>query len=93
MGFAINAAGSNLGTVAVPALGGLLMVTFGWRSTLALFGLVGAIAGAALLALLEDHRAQVHGGSERTQVRTELWALLKQRDAVLLLLSHVIGAG
>ena len=93
LGFAVNTAGANLGTVAVPVLGGLLMVTFGWRSTLALFGLVGAIVGAVLMALLDDHGAQAHDGAARAKVRTELWALLHQRDAVLLLLSHVIGAG
>ena len=93
MGFAINAAGSNLGTVAVPALGGLLMATFGWRNTLALFGLVGVIVGALIIALLDDYRAQVRDDAQRAKVRTELWALLQQRDAVLLLLSHVMGAG
>ena len=93
LGFAVNTAGANLGTVAVPVLGGLLMVTFGWRSTLALFGLVGAIVGAVLMVLLDDHGAQARDGAARAKVRTELWALLHQRDAVLLLLSHVIGAG
>ena len=69
------------------------MVTFGWRSTLALFGLVGAMVGAVLMVLLDDHGAQARDGAARAKVRTELWALLHQRDAVLLLLSHVIGAG
>ena len=93
LGFAVNTAGANLGTVAVPVLGGLLMVTFGWRSTIALFGLVGAIVGAVLMVLLDDHGAQARDGAARAKVRTELWVLLHQRDAVLLLLSHVIGAG
>ena len=93
LGFALNTAGANLGTVAVPVLGGLLMVTFGWRSTLALFGLVGALVGAVIIALLDDHRAPMRDGTARAKVGPELWALLTQRDAVLLLLSHVIGAG
>ena len=76
LGFALNTAGANLGTVAVPALGGLLIATFGWRSTLALFGLVGALVGVALIALLDDPRAQKRDGTARAKVGTELWALL-----------------
>ena len=53
LGFALNTAGANLGTVAVPALGGLLIATFGWRSTLALFGLVGALVGVMLMVCSE----------------------------------------
>jgi MFS transporter, FSR family, fosmidomycin resistance protein len=93
LGFALNTAGANLGTVAVPALGGLLMATFGWRSTLALFGLVGAFVGVMLMAILNDDQAQGRDRAARPKVGTELWALLTQRDALLLLVSHVIGAG
>jgi MFS family permease len=93
LGFALNTAGANLGTVAVPALGGLLMVALGWRNTLVLFGLVGVIVGALLMALLDERQARGRDGAGRPAVGPELWGLLKQRDAVLLLLSHVIGAG
>jgi MFS family permease len=93
LGFALNTAGANLGTVAVPALGGLLIATFGWRSTLALFGLVGALVGVALIGLLRDDQVQERDGAAREKVGTELWALLSQRDALLLLVSHVIGSG
>jgi MFS family permease len=93
LGFAINAASSNLGTVAVPMLGGLLIAALGWRSTVALFGLVGAMVGALLVVLLHDHRERARYSQGTAAVGPELWALLKQRDALLLLLSHVIGAG
>jgi DHA2 family methylenomycin A resistance protein-like MFS transporter len=52
LALAINAAGSNLGTVAVPLLGGFLIATLGWRSTLILFGLPGVLIGLLLLTLL-----------------------------------------
>jgi MFS family permease len=51
------------------------------------------VVGALLIALLDEPRAQQRDGAGRTPVGPELWALLHQRDAVLLLLSHVIGAG
>jgi MFS transporter, FSR family, fosmidomycin resistance protein len=93
LGFALNTAGANLGTVAVPALGGLLIAAFGWRSTLALFGLVGTLVGVMLMVVLNDSQDQGRGSVARPKVSTELWTLLTQRDALLLLVSHVIGAG
>ena len=65
LGFALNTAGANLGTVAVPVLGGLLIVAFGWRSTLALFGLVGTLVGAMLMVVLNDPRAPGRGSVAR----------------------------
>jgi MFS transporter, FSR family, fosmidomycin resistance protein len=93
LGFALNTAGANLGTVAVPALGGLFIAAFGWRSTLALFGLVGTLVGVMLMVVLNDSQDQGRGSVARPKVGTELWTLLTQRDALLLLVSHVIGAG
>jgi MFS transporter, FSR family, fosmidomycin resistance protein len=93
LALAINAAGSNLGTVAVPLLGGFLIATLGWRSTLILFGLPGVLIGILLLALLEENRGNTQQSQPATKLGTEVWALLKHRDALLLLASHVIGAG
>jgi FSR family fosmidomycin resistance protein-like MFS transporter len=93
LALAINAAGSNLGTVAVPLIGGFLIATLGWRSTLMLFGLPGMLIGILLLTLLEEHRGDHHQGQQAAKLGTEVWALLKHRDAVLLLTSHVLGAG
>jgi FSR family fosmidomycin resistance protein-like MFS transporter len=93
LALAINAAGSNLGTVAVPLLGGFLIATLGWRSTLVLFGLPGVLIGILLLSLLEESRGNQHQGQSRVRLGTEVWGLLKHRDALLLLASHVIGAG
>jgi MFS family permease len=46
LALAIDAASSNLGTVAVPLIGGISIATLGWRSALALFGLRGILIGA-----------------------------------------------
>jgi MFS family permease len=93
LALAINAAGSNLGTVAVPLLGGFLIATLGWRSTLILFGLPGVLIGVLLLSVLEEHRSTDREGQPGGALGAEVWALLTHRDALLLLASHVIGAG
>jgi MFS family permease len=93
LALAINAAGSNLGTVAVPLLGGLLIATFGWRSTLYMFGLLGVGVGALVVGLLQDHRGYTRQSQGTAQIWSEVWTLLRHRDALLLMGSHVIGAG
>jgi MFS transporter, FSR family, fosmidomycin resistance protein len=93
LALAINAAGSNLGTVAVPLIGGFLIATLGWRSTLVVFGLPGMLIGLLLVGLLEEHRPRDQQGLRAAGIGAEVWALLKHREALLLLTSHVIGAG
>lgn len=93
LALAINAAGSNLGTVAVPLLGGLMIVSFGWRSTIALFGLVGIVVGALIIGMLEDYREQSRARQSTGNLRAELLGLLHHRDALLLLLANILGAG
>jgi MFS family permease len=90
---AINAASSNLGTVAVPLTGGFLIATLGWRATSVLFGLPGVLIGLFLIGLLEENRPGHHQGPRAAGVGTEIWVLLRHRDALLLLTSRVIGAG
>ena len=93
LALAINAAGSNLGTVAVSLLGGFLIATLGWRSALIVFGLPGVLIGVLLLSVLEEHRSTDREGQPGGALGAEVWALLRHRDALLLLASHVIGAG
>jgi predicted MFS family arabinose efflux permease len=77
----------------VPLLGGFLIATLGWRSTLILFGLPGVLIGVLLLSVLEEHRSTDREGQPGGALGAEVWALLTHRDALLLLASHVIGAG
>ena len=93
LALAINAAGSNLGTVAVPLLGGWLIAVFGWRSTLFMFGLLGVVVGALVVGLFEDSRGRQRDSQGLANIWGEVWALLRHRDALLLMISHVIGAG
>jgi FSR family fosmidomycin resistance protein-like MFS transporter len=93
LALAINAAGSNLGTVAVPLIGGILIASFGWRSTLVLFGALGMVMGSLLVWLLKEHREERRTGQSAAKLGAEVWTLLKHRDALLLLTSHVLGAG
>lgn len=93
LALAINSASSNLGTVAVPLVGGFLIATLGWRSTLFLFGVPGMLMGVLLLGLLEENGDKRRAGQGLPKIGGEVWALLKQRDILLLLASHVIGAG
>jgi MFS family permease len=90
---AINSAGSNLGTVAVPLIGGFLIATLGWRSTLVVFGLLGAMVGALLMVFLHEKERRQSTGQGVAPISGEIWAFLKHRDALLLMASHVIGAG
>jgi MFS family permease len=93
LALAINAAGSNLGTVAVPLVGGLMIASLGWRSTLMLFGLLGVVMGTLLIVLLQENGGQGRQGQSTARLSGEIWALLKHRDALLLMASHIIGAG
>jgi MFS transporter, FSR family, fosmidomycin resistance protein len=93
LALAINAAGSNLGTVAVPLLGGLLIATIGWRHTLLLWGLLGVGVGALVVGFLNEQQRTTRDNQGMAKIWGEVWALLRHRDALLLMASHVIGAG
>lgn len=55
--------------------------------------MAGILVGILLLCLLEDHRGTNHQTQGAAKLGAEVWALLKHRDALLLLTSQVIGAG
>jgi MFS transporter, FSR family, fosmidomycin resistance protein len=95
-GFAISAhiSGGNVGTIAVPFLGGALLAALGWPMTLILFGIPAIIAGMLIaLFVREDgrsYRREVRAaGSPRGQVR----AVVGRSDLRLILGASLVAAG
>ena len=94
-GFAISAhiAGGNVGTVIGGVFGAGLIATFGWRSTVLIFGLPAvAIALAILLLVREtgtDRAAAVAHGSVRDAYRR----ILRIRDLLWVYVASVLGGG
>ena len=95
-GFAISAriSGGNVGTIAVPFIGGALLATIGWNATLAVFGIPSLVVGVLILWLVRedrgDHRAEVRAaGSFWFQVR----AVLARRDLMTILSASLVSAG
>jgi MFS family permease len=95
-GFAISAhiSGGNVGTIAVPFVGGALLATVGWQATLALFGLPALLVGALIAVMVrEDGRARRHAAREAGSVRQQLRSVLGRRDLRLILGAALIAAG
>ena len=95
-GFAISThiAGGNLGTVAVPFIGGALLAAVGWNTTLLLFGLPPLLVGVLILWFIrEDHQAYRRearaSGSWLGQVRQ----VLRRGDLMRILGAAVVSAG
>lgn len=95
-GFAISThiAGGNLGTVAVPFIGGALLAAVGWNATLLLFGLPPLLVGVLILWFIrEDHQAYRRearaSGSWLGQVRQ----VLRRGDLMRILGAAVVSAG
>jgi FSR family fosmidomycin resistance protein-like MFS transporter len=95
-GFAISThiAGGNVGTVAVPFIGGALLAAVGWNTTLLLFGLPPLVVGVLILWFIrEDHQAYRRearaSGSWLDQVRQ----VLRRGDLMRILGASVVSAG
>lgn len=89
----LHVVGGNIGTVAVPILGVLLLSTIGWRATL--FALaVPAFVLTIALAFLIDERRETSGVSHKTATptRTLLRQILSSRTVLLIVLASMIGA-
>lgn len=95
-GFAISThiAGGNVGTVLVPFVGGALLATVGWNTTLLLFGIPPLVVGLLVLWFVrEDHkayRAEARAsGSWWSQVRL----VLHRGDLMKILAAAMVAAG
>jgi MFS family permease len=95
-GFAISAhiSGGNVGTIAVPFVGGALLATVGWQATLALFGVPALLVGALIAwRVREDGRSYRAAAREAGSVREQLRSVLGRRDLRLILGAALIAAG
>jgi MFS family permease len=94
-GFAISAhiAGGNLGTVAVPLLGALLIASVGWRWTVVLFGLPGVAVAVAMWLLVAESGADRAAARAYGSLRSAFAAVLRDRNLVLVYLSAMLGGG
>lgn len=95
-GFAISThiAGGNVGTVLVPFIGGALLATVGWNTTLFLFGLPPLVVGVLVLRYVrEDHQAYRRearaSGSWAGQVRQ----VLGRGDLMRIMAAAMVSAG
>jgi MFS family permease len=95
-GFAISAhiSGGNVGTIAVPFVGGALLAAFGWQVTLALFGIPALAVGLLIaVAVREDQAAYRRRARASGSVRSQLQTVLARRDLRLILGASLIAAG
>jgi MFS family permease len=98
-GFAISAhiSGGNVGTIAVPFVGGALLATVGWQATLALFGLPALLVGGLIAWRVredrEDGRSYREAAREAGSVREQLRSVLGRSDLRLILGAALIAAG
>ncbi|HJT63744.1 MAG TPA: MFS transporter [Candidatus Limnocylindria bacterium] len=95
-GFAISThiAGGNVGTILVPFIGGALLATVGWNTTLLLFGIPPLVVGGLVLWFVREdttayRREARASGSWAGQVR----AVLGRSDLMRILAAALVSAG
>jgi len=89
----LHVVGGNIGTVAVPVVGAVLLVVVGWRVTLFLLA-VPAFMLALALAILIDEKKEDTAQRQRAAAPTGhiLRRILSNRTILLIMLASVIGA-
>ncbi len=95
-GFALAAhvSGGNVGTVLVPLLGGLVIATLGWRSTMFIFAAIAALVGLMMILYLNEPAAS--DDSSKTSSHgsmDEIKKIFANRNIRLIFLASVIAAG
>ena len=91
---AVNFAGGNVGTLAVPLVAVALLGAVGWQTTLWLFAIPGIVVGLLLMVLLDD-RGRAH---PRSEIGFSPWSQVReihQNRTVMMLIgaSSIAGAG
>jgi FSR family fosmidomycin resistance protein-like MFS transporter len=104
-GFALAAhvAGGNVGTLLIPAIGGVLIAHFGWQPTLMLFALPGVVVGSLVVFLVREpmivpqERVAEALSPARPSDNTPLWLRLlgplRHRAVLVIILASIIAAG
>jgi MFS family permease len=95
-GFAISVhiAGGNVGTILVPFIGGAMLLSLGWQTTLALFGIPAIVMGVLIAIFVrEDHAAYRRAARESGSVRQHLREVIGRRDLRLILAASLVAAG
>ena len=95
-GFAISAhiAGGNVGTVLVPFVGGALLLSLGWPTTLALFGLPALVIGVLLALFVREKHADYRERARASgSVRSHIREVLGRSDLRLILGASLVAAG
>jgi MFS family permease len=98
-GFALSmhVAGGNVGTVAIPILGAILLTTLGWRSTLFLYAALVTLMGIALVLFVNDDDS-ADRNMRRAPLRfreslREIGNILRDRNIFFILAATTIAAG
>ncbi len=98
-GFALSmhVAGGNVGTVAIPIVGTLVLVAIGWRSTLYLYAGLVILMGLALILFVDDAKnAESNEPSTHSRAGTslgEIGRIVRDRNIFFILATTTIAAG
>jgi MFS family permease len=95
-GFAISThiAGGNVGTIAVPFVGGTLLLALGWQATLAIFGIPALLMGVVLALVVRERHADYRQRARQSgSVREHLRAVVGRGDLRRILAASLVAAG
>jgi MFS family permease len=95
-GFAISThiAGGNVGTIAVPFVGGALLLALGWQATLAIFGIPALLMGVVLALVVRERHADYRQRARQSgSVREHLRAVVGRGDLRRILAASLVAAG
>lgn len=93
-GFAISThiALGNLGTVAVPLVGGWLIATVGWQPAVLAVGLPGLVVAAAIALFVRDHPGRAAAVADGLSWRAAFGRLVTDRSLRWLLVASSVAA-